>query len=533
MNIQDLSNFKYNGVADYALNESNYIVAVKDAVFSDRNIVPLFYKSDDEQLLLAIDDGEIGDKIFIKRGNDTITQDIETRFYLNELFKISRGPLIDNDRYEFDHNLPKKWVYKNKIQPLESNELIEIFDADLIEETGKLRIHNTELRELIINTYIRDNQILFVNTGNTHLGPFKVKRIDQGFLVVEKSFYLDKFGKYNFPNGEFLQLTINGIPRTILYNPGNAFSFYSEEYDFSTDEEVITWFNSELSNQDNDLLKKDEVLILSKAIEKVINSKDTDRDTKRYSRLSNILNSTSSLTISKLNLLSIIPELSAIKEQIEGQEKKGLELRNDIESKSKELEAKELSVSLKKEEIIKLEQQIKEFTERREEQQRIIENELTDKIKDLKKEAAELDAAIVSEKDLKSKQLIELKDEITFQERRKDELKTVIETLRKEFIEDQKNAQDKLVELVRHKTHFDFISGKDLSINDSENINTDNFSITSDQLSTYKEMTDGINEIFISQQRHYTKHFIDNLLICIHQNTLTLLAGLPGTGKRL
>ena len=114
MKVIDLSNFTFNS-SGYHLDESNYIVAVKDAVFPDRNILPLYYKSADADLLLRIDEDEIGKKIFIKRGNDSFTQDIETRFFSNELFKIFRGPFNTNDRYEVDHNVPKKWIYKKCI----------------------------------------------------------------------------------------------------------------------------------------------------------------------------------------------------------------------------------------------------------------------------------------------------------------------------------------------------------------------------------------------------------------------------------
>lgn len=58
-----------------------------------------------------------------------------------------------------------------------------------------------------------------------------------------------------------------------------------------------------------------------------------------------------------------------------------------------------------------------------------------------------------------------------------------------------------------------------------------NHVIDGESITSYKILREGIAEILKSQQRIFENHFIDNLLISIHQNTLTLFAGLPGTGK--
>jgi len=103
--------------------------------------------------------------------------------------------------------------------------------------------------------------------------------------------------------------------------------------------------------------------------------------------------------------------------------------------------------------------------------------------------------------------------------------------LQKDFIGDQKTAQDKLVELVKSKTHFDFISGRDLSSSELSSFVPLKALPQSEYFTDYITFRNQLNDKMKSQQRKFTNHFIDNLLISIHQNTLTLFAGLPGTGK--
>ncbi len=104
--------------------------------------------------------------------------------------------------------------------------------------------------------------------------------------------------------------------------------------------------------------------------------------------------------------------------------------------------------------------------------------------------------------------------------------------MKSEFTSEQKNAQEKLAELVKGKTHFDFISGRDLSEQESEIFNYLNFKII-DQYNQnqYRDFRNELVTIFRQNNRNFETHYIDNLLISIFQNTLTILAGVPGTGK--
>lgn len=107
-----------------------------------------------------------------------------------------------------------------------------------------------------------------------------------------------------------------------------------------------------------------------------------------------------------------------------------------------------------------------------------------------------------------------------------------MQKLKSEFTSEQKNAQEKLAELVKGKTHFDFISGRDLSEQEMETSIFQNFKIDDKyKQNQYREFRNELVAILKQNNRNFETHFVDNLLISIFQNTLTIFAGVPGTGK--
>ena len=109
---------------------------------------------------------------------------------------------------------------------------------------------------------------------------------------------------------------------------------------------------------------------------------------------------------------------------------------------------------------------------------------------------------------------------------------TIIESLREDFKEEQKNAQSSLQNLIKSKIHFDFISGRDLSEQEIETTVFHNFKIDDQyKQNQYREFRNELVTILKQNNRIFETHFVDNLLISIFQNTLTIFAGVPGTGK--
>ena len=78
------------------------------------------------------------------------------------------------------------------------------------------------------------------------------------------------------------------------------------------------------------------------------------------------------------------------------------------------------------------------------------------------------------------------------------------------------------------------MSGRDLSTyNINDEVKYPDLRIKNEDVKyeDYVSFRNQVLEILARNNRKVDSHFLDNLLISIHQNTLTLLAGLPGTGK--
>ena len=106
--------------------------------------------------------------------------------------------------------------------------------------------------------------------------------------------------------------------------------------------------------------------------------------------------------------------------------------------------------------------------------------------------------------------------------------------MRREFANKQVEEQEKLKELIQHKKYFDFLSGRDLStynVNDETQYLDLRINDEEVKYENYSSFRNQVLDIFARNNRKIEAHFLDNLLISVHQNTLTLLAGLPGTGK--
>ena len=131
-------------------------------------------------------------------------------------------------------------------------------------------------------------------------------------------------------------------------------------------------------------------------------------------------------------------------------------------------------------------------------------------------------------------QLDTIKDDIRWKQKSQKELEDAIQNLRREFANKQVEEQEKLKELIQHKKYFDFLSGRDLStynVNDETQYLDLRINDEEVKYENYSSFRNQVLDIFARNNRKIEAHFLDNLLISVHQNTLTLLAGLPGTGK--
>ncbi|WP_051085650.1 hypothetical protein [Desulfobacter curvatus] len=136
--------------------------------------------------------------------------------------------------------------------------------------------------------------------------------------------------------------------------------------------------------------------------------------------------------------------------------------------------------------------------------------------------------------------------EMRILQRQETELKDIMAGLRNEFVSTQRDSNEKLKELIKAKTHFDFISGREFGNKHKEEAKISlapdrstyfdqEHELTSNDGTQYisieRMMLEKINKKLKDSGRDFTSAFIANVLISIHQNTFTIFAGLPGTGK--
>ncbi|WYD80241.1 MAG: hypothetical protein V8K32_13125 [Candidatus Electrothrix gigas] len=131
-------------------------------------------------------------------------------------------------------------------------------------------------------------------------------------------------------------------------------------------------------------------------------------------------------------------------------------------------------------------------------------------------------------------QIGELKDDVKYLERKKNDLRTTCSNLDSQKIKlsqgilnEQAKLLDKLTEL---KPYIDILNGleinADQSIKPHKNVNR-----RKDAPGTLKEFISEIQGNLIKYGRYYNTESLANYLISIHQSFLTIFAGLPGIGK--
>ena len=173
-----------------------------------------------------------------------------------------------------------------------------------------------------------------------------------------------------------------------------------------------------------------------------------------------------------------------------------------------------------------------EFENLKQDKENFKEQELANKKTILETEIAELEerksnlSSIIDEKEKElSKQLDTIKDDIRWKQKSQKELEDAIQNLRREFANKQVEEQEKLKELIQHKKYFDFLSGRDLStynVNDETQYLDLRINDEEVKYENYSSFRNQVLDIFARNNRKIEAHFLDNLLISVHQHTLTL-----------
>ncbi|GGM94251.1 hypothetical protein GCM10010967_29330 [Dyadobacter beijingensis] len=227
----------------HRFTDTNYILVVKDEEFPNNSLISIFYNSSGK--LIDIDEYEMGDRILATKNMLMDIPPLSERFSLHQLVKISSGTIIKNEKYYDGSTFPKSITFHTNVNALRENEVIEIFEGIVSEESAIFELNEIALNNLL-KDYIQTNNSFFVLDNGSLTGPFKVKNTDtSGNFIVEKSSWI-AFGDYEYTDHTYVQFEANHITRKIII-PSIAKLNIIKEKDFLTNNELIKKFENRLS----------------------------------------------------------------------------------------------------------------------------------------------------------------------------------------------------------------------------------------------------------------------------------------------
>ena len=509
-NVEGLFSYKEN--PSLRFSNDRYLLVMKDEDTPDRAVHPLLYV-DRKSAIVENIDGYDMDKIQVFINHHKPEQSFERFDNLYQILKVSYGTVIPTN-YEDDTYKCK--TFANNINPTSKDELIEVVEGDILESEGKIKVKNPFLISLISDVYAQQKHPIFVQSEQEIVGPFIVVGKDKDDFLVKK--YLKKdypFGIYEITEEAYVEFSYNSVFRKIHIVGLNKLDFV-REIDFKDDEQILTDFVKHIK-ENLELLDKDRNNELLSLLNSVRNTPEAERYINENKRVYTLLEKATEKLIVDYKISEIFPQKVKIDEVVESLKREEDQLRSTLRNYDQQLTYLQEKIKETTEELSNLEK-IKE--EKLAQEQHALEEE----VKQLTEKRNHLAANLQQE-------LNQLTEKIVLLHKEEDELKVTLSTLQQQNRLVQQDAQTELINLLKHKKYFDFFNGRDLSDYERKNekVFTD-FSLT-DAFDTYTTFRDNIQQILSKNGRDFETHFIDNLLIAIHQNTLTILAGLPGTGK--
>lgn len=511
--ITDLQDrFSYS---DKRLSNQKFVVSIRDER-NENYVIPIILI--DNGLLIDLVENEFNNYLLASKPPNNNPKNIAnlplSRFHKNELIKIESGYIVPNNNAE-DENSPKIKTYNENINFIETNQIIEFFEGDLNEKESLFTPAKNDYFEIIKNVNVESGSCFFALTENKLIGPFIAQKVNGNSFKIAKSSWRN-FGEYYFDDETNIEFIVNGLNRKVFIPECEELNLnFKNEYGFVSDEDLLSQFELELKRHP-DYFSEESLENIKKVIKKSTESKTLNKIIKENSRLEILLENSKELITRNIELINISPDIKNLKQDKIKIEEELFEAKLElgkIDKKKKELES-EIN-SLEETKKIELEQRT---------------NDLNNEISILESRSKNLENEVSLKKLELEKNLENIKNDIIYYGRNKSELEQTISDLREEFKDEQLKAQNSLQNLVKSKIHFDFISGRDLSEQETEVKKYSNFIVT-DQYNQYRDFRNEIVNILKQHDRNFDTHFLDNLLISIFQNTLTVFAGVPGTGK--
>jgi hypothetical protein len=470
-------------------------------------------------------------------------------FKEDELFKIK----IQKQEKDLNRDSDSSYGgHGNNITKLAPKELVEIFSVTLPEENNRT----------IAIEYLPNTDYIVIADDDYYYGIFEWKKDDEEnyikIIPLTKNFpgktlltgQINKIEQKKINDKHLLTLLINSKERRYLQNV-NVASW--SIYDYASDIEILSYciaLSKSLGNKN----------ITITDLEKFSNQHKNEKDLKeRWKKFERIIMSVKSLKNDYIT--DFIPHFKTdagqdlVKEYFESnkviyfnqikQEKKQeleqsllsqndklVEIQNEIKEKQKTLNEVQTQIDKKLEE--------KKITD--ENKIRVLLEEQNKKIKDRTEELIKLESEIdtIKKEHTELSNAKSLKEEQIYLEKNKDKLEKKIKELKEEqsqverlLREDEVSLRNKLIEFnslfMTMNNSYSSIKTKELDISvPCSNIRTGkNGALIEDQMNTINS----IKESFAKNRRFLEDWEVSNLLITTQQSMLTILAGLPGSGK--
>lgn len=551
MEFQNLPKYELESLKGNYINHGKLLCCIEH---EDQyaNILPVTFHCNNS--FFHLEDSSIiryGAKFKLSRFDDENTfQLLNSRFFENELFILNKFLENYNDTSEELY-----YAYGNETQQIEQ-EFLEIYDGQFNVDSNIFIPDQNDINNLLASIYERGSRhFYYIKSDNFIYGPFSTIDVLNKSVIIgaihSNDYIIYKWEINNYINEQTLSFETNTINNTILNRIiTNSWLDENESIErikFLSDDQLFGWMRNKI-NISNKFTKSD-FTKFKEIYETFQNSKIEENEKSLFSRTINILNESQVNKEVLDNFISLLPETKEINSQldsirseiddVQGLKESLYKEKDFIEEKINELKNRQSSLIKENSELADKQKEISE------QQIQDIQNkneELKEKIKEKSKLEEEL-SKLNKFENLRNLeiQIQETEVELRILTRNKNELDESINTLSEEFIETQKKSQEKLNELIKSKTHFDFISGRDFKdeedqLNDFtiKELSTSFFDQqpeSKNYVSYQKLLVGEIQDQLVNIGREYKSDFIANVLISIFQNTATIFAGLPGSGK--
>jgi hypothetical protein len=493
------------------------LLALKDRPISQSGgfVVPIAYELENSSYTHA-------DRLdFPNNGRIWVSSEyefIDRRFADYEFFRVNRYSADENEAYIENDYLEKYWMRGSDAEALKRFEMCPIIEEELPD------VEKPYLKSLPP----LPNRSIFIADGKYIYGPFEWTKDDEGIRISAAQSPLlglkpDHVFKVTTDAVSHLVIRFDTFkdylsqpPVGYLFNTNLLKSVSYDQEDYISDDRLITWGNKYLLRSSSARLNRKTATEWLEAVKnlKILIGMDKERRDRLIRLIPEMLEAGNQQASFINNFLTNETEGQKIVEQYleDNKEKFFKDQLKHIEEKA-EKEAAKIKRELyflraKKDQLSK---EIEELSKKKKEEKTRYEQERTQELQTIEERIGKLI------------QYEELDKEIEFMKLTRRKIETEIKKLKSEDI------KERLTEI---KTYLDLLNGSYARENEIPVKPAVIYAKRRTFIGTGKEFVDKTHD-YLQEQcgRNYSCDEIANLLICIQQSFLTILAGPPGIGK--